>query len=93
MENRNLEFEESPNHTYEDSVLNKLTINWLSKTNPEKFAIGKAAKMDKIDKLNFIGEKSIRHYGCFGCHNIDGFDDAKPIGVEITEEGLSLIHI
>ena len=87
LENRNLEFEESPNHTYEDSVLNKLTINWLSKTNPEKFAIAKAAKMDKVDKLNFIGEKSIRHYGCFGCHNIDGFDDAKPIGVEITEEG------
>ena len=23
----------------------------------------------------------------FGCHSIDGFDDAKPIGVEITEEG------
>ena len=34
-----------------------------------------------------IGEKSIRHYGCYGCHNIDGFEDAKPIGVELTYEG------
>ena len=87
LNNRNLEFENSPNHTFSDSVLNDLTINWLKKSNPEKFAIAKANKMDRYDKLNFIGEKSIRHYGCFGCHNIDGFDDAKPIGVEITEEG------
>ena len=87
LNNRNIEFEDSPNHTFSDSVLNDLTINWLKKSNPEKFAVAKANKMDKYDKLNFIGEKSIRHYGCFGCHNIDGYDDAKPIGVEITEEG------
>ena len=59
----------------------------IKKSNPEKVAITKASKMSEEEKLNFIGEKSIRHYGCFGCHNIDGFDDAKPIGVEITEEG------
>jgi cbb3-type cytochrome oxidase cytochrome c subunit len=87
LNNRNIEFENTPNHIYSDSVLNDLTVNWLKKSNPEKFALAKANKMDRDDKLNFIGEKSIRHYGCFGCHNIDGFDDAKPIGVEITEEG------
>ena len=87
LNNRNIEFEDSPNHTFNDSILNDLTVNWLKKSNPEKFALAKANKMDRYDKLNFIGEKSIRHYGCFGCHNIDGFDDAKPIGVEITEEG------
>ena len=87
LNNRNIDFENSPNHTFSDSVLNDLTVNWLKKSNPEKFAVAKANKMDRYDKLNFIGEKSIRHYGCFGCHNIDGFDDAKPIGVEITEEG------
>ena len=42
--------------------------------------------MSADEKLNFI-RKSIRYCGCFGCHSIDGFDDAKPIGVEITEEG------
>jgi len=62
-------------------------VNWLKKSNPEKFALAKAEAMNDEEKLNFIGEKSIRHYGCFGCHSIDGFDDAKPIGVEITEEG------
>ena len=87
LNNRNFEFEKTPTHSYNDSVLNDLTINWLKKSNPEKFAISKAKKMNTKDKLNFIGEKSIRHYGCFGCHNIDGFETAKPIGVEITEEG------
>ena len=87
LQDKNEVFDNTPNHEYEESVLNDLTVNWLKKSNPEKFAKAKADKMNEQEKLNFIGEKSIRHYGCFGCHNIDGFDDAKPIGVEITEEG------
>ena len=87
IENKNKSFDDTPNHSFDNSVLDKLTINWLKKSNPEEFAIAKANKMSDNEKLHFIGEKSIRHYGCFGCHDIDGFDDAKPIGVEITEEG------
>ena len=87
LQDKNEVFDNTPDHKYEKSVLNDLTVNWLKKSNPEKFAKAKADKMNEQEKLNFIGEKSIRHYGCFGCHNIHGFDDAKPIGVEITEEG------
>ena len=87
LEDKNESFDDLPAHDFDLAVLDELTTNWLKKSNPEKFAIAKASKMSEEEKLNFIGEKSIRHYGCFGCHNIDGFDDAKPIGVEITEEG------
>jgi cbb3-type cytochrome oxidase cytochrome c subunit len=87
LQHRNQTFENSPAHEYDESVLDELTINWLKKSNPETFARAKAEKMDRQKKLNFIGEKSIRHYGCFGCHEIDGFENAKPIGTEITEEG------
>ena len=87
IQDKNEEFDDSPSHVYDKTVLDELTVNWLKKSNPEKFAISKASKMNENEKLIFIGEKSIRHYGCFGCHHIDGFDDAKPIGVEITEEG------
>jgi len=87
LQDKNESFDKSPEHQYDKKILNELTVNWLKKSNPEKFAKDKAEKMDEVEKLNFIGEKSIRHYGCFGCHQIDGFDDAKPIGVEITEEG------
>ena len=87
LQHKNQDFENSPAHEYDESVLDELTINVLKKSNPETFARAKAEKMDRQDKLNFIGEKSIRHYGCFGCHEIDGFENAKPIGTEITEEG------
>jgi cbb3-type cytochrome oxidase cytochrome c subunit len=87
IKDKNEPFDALPDHNYNKEVLDQLTVNWLKKSNPEKYAIQKASKMNEEEKLNFVGEKSIRHYGCFGCHNIDGFDDAKPIGVEITEEG------
>ena len=87
IKDKNEPFDALPDHNYNKEVLDQLTVNWLKKSNPEKYAIQKASKMNEEEKLNFVGEKSIRHYGCFGCHNIDGFDDAKPMGVEITEEG------
>ena len=31
-------------------------------------------------RLKYIGRKTIAKYGCFGCHDIPGFEDAKPIG-------------
>ncbi len=40
----------------------------------------------------YVGEKLIAHYGCFACHAIPGFEDAKPIGTELTEEGSKAVH-
>ncbi|MEX2027718.1 MAG: hypothetical protein WEH44_10455, partial [Pirellulaceae bacterium] len=31
-------------------------------------------------KLLYVGNKTIARYGCYGCHDIPGFKDAKPIG-------------
>lgn len=38
-------------------------------------------------KLNYIGRKSISKYGCFGCHDVPGFEDAKPIGTGLADWG------
>ena len=43
--------------------------------------------MNYLDKINYVADKSIRYYGCTGCHDIPGYEDAKPIGVELTHEG------
>lgn len=48
--------------------------------------------MDLHAKEVYAGEKLIAHYGCFACHNIPGFEAAKPIGTELTEEGSKPIH-
>ncbi len=36
----------------------------------------------------YLGEKTISRLGCFGCHNIPGFEDAKPIGTPLNGWGL-----
>jgi cytochrome c2 len=33
------------------------------------------------------GKELIAKYGCFGCHNIKGFENAQKIGTELTEHG------
>jgi cytochrome c2 len=38
-------------------------------------------------QLRYIGRKTIAKYGCFGCHDIPGFEDAKPIGTGLTDWG------
>ncbi len=38
-------------------------------------------------KLKAQGEKIVREYGCMGCHEIAGLEDAGRIGTELTKEG------
>ena len=37
--------------------------------------------------LKYVGRRSITKYGCFGCHDIPGFEDAKPIGTALADWG------
>jgi cytochrome c551/c552 len=44
-------------------------------------------KLSREDKLMYLGEKTISRLGCFGCHNIKGFETAKPIGTPLNGWG------
>jgi cbb3-type cytochrome oxidase cytochrome c subunit len=35
----------------------------------------------------YVGRKAISRYGCFGCHNVPGFETAKPIGTPLNDWG------
>jgi mono/diheme cytochrome c family protein len=37
--------------------------------------------------LMFIGRKAVGQLGCYGCHYIPGYSDAKPIGTPLNEWG------
>ena len=37
--------------------------------------------------MMYIGKKAINNYGCFGCHNVPGFETAKPIGAGLNDWG------
>ncbi len=43
--------------------------------------------LDRQKKLLYVGHKTISKYGCFGCHDIPGFEDAKPIGTGLADWG------
>ena len=47
-------------------------------------------KLKPDEKLLFLGEKTISRLGCFGCHSIPGFENAKPIGTALNDWGLKL---
>lgn len=38
-------------------------------------------------KLLYVGRRAINKYGCFGCHDIPGFEDAKTIGTGLADWG------
>jgi cytochrome c2/flagellar biosynthesis chaperone FliJ len=47
-----------------------------------------AATMDLAQrKLFYLGKKSITKYGCYACHDIPGFEGAKPIGTPLNDWG------
>lgn len=44
-------------------------------------------QLTNAQRLKYIGRKTISKYGCFGCHDIPGFEDAKPIGTGLADWG------
>ncbi len=51
----------------------------------------RSAAMGTKEKKLYVGENLVARYGCFGCHNIAGFEQTLPIGVELSNEGTKLI--
>jgi len=48
--------------------------------------------MDEDARLDYIGRKLIQRQGCFGCHpGMPGFEEAQPIGTELTTWASKLI--
>jgi len=51
----------------------------------EQYEASQALSDDQ--KLVYIGRRTIAKYGCYGCHDIPGFEDAKPIGTGLADWG------
>jgi cytochrome c2 len=65
-----------------------LVMSILVKSKPNKKAAAEdLAKMNREEQLSYLGKQTIGRLGCFACHNIVGFDDAKPIGVALNDWG------
>jgi len=38
-------------------------------------------------QLDYVARRSLSRYGCFGCHDIPGYENAKPIGTPLANWG------
>ena len=88
------------NEEFENQTIPKLTENnfneeleniafsWLSKSFNYMDAEEKFENLKETGQItDYVADKAIRYYGCYTCHNMDGYEDAKPIGAELTYVG------
>ncbi len=73
---------------------NRVAMAYLENGIPEQQAsLLKGAEVELLGamsdqkKLLYVGRKAIAKYGCYGCHDIPGFEGAKPIGAALAEWG------
>jgi hypothetical protein len=54
----------------------------------EKLLLKKNYQANRVEQLqNFVARRTISKHGCFGCHDIPGFEDAKTIGTGLADWG------
>jgi len=84
---KNEKFESIENILYDEDEVEKIAFRWLKKVYTEDEAKTRLNKMSDKDIVQYVGKKSINNYGCYSCHAIEGFEEAKPIGAELTLQG------
>lgn len=73
-------------------VRDQLVLGYLQNTQTVEQSHASLDAMSPRERDVFLGEQTIQKYGCWGCHDLAGFEKAKPIGVELTEEGSKPLH-
>ncbi len=92
LESRSLEFEEMSVPALDEGELESIALGWMAKDNTLPRARSMMAEMSLDEQLEYVGQRAILHHGCFSCHNLPGFEDAKPIGTPLTFEGSKPVH-
>jgi mono/diheme cytochrome c family protein len=84
---RNKSFEDLKFAKFDLKARDELLTEYLSAFDTNSSAAAKVAKMNDREKTLDLGKRSINKYGCYSCHNIEGFDGLAPIGPELTKVG------
>jgi mono/diheme cytochrome c family protein len=85
-------FAERPGPVNDLKARDAVVLDYLKNQYSVSESEAKLAAMDDHARTAYLGEKTIARQGCFGCHNVPGFEKATPIGTELTEEGSKLIE-
>jgi cbb3-type cytochrome oxidase cytochrome c subunit len=87
---KNPDWEKKPLPQIDTAALDDIALELLRNNSTDIEAREKLKGMTPDQKNLFTGERLITRYGCFGCHNVPGFETAQPIGTELTEAGSKL---
>ncbi len=86
---KNKEFESLKFPSLEPDIRDKILVeDYFSAFETVEAAKAKLAKMTQEERTHELGKRSINKYGCYSCHDINGFEgDLPQIGPELTKEG------
>ncbi|HEV2490962.1 MAG TPA: hypothetical protein VGT03_14240 [Candidatus Acidoferrales bacterium] len=95
-----LEHSRCPNDGHElvveqATVMPSFRLSWEEARDIASFLEAQKHSDAHYEQANFLNDSSLAskgralvdHYGCAGCHEISGFEDAARIGTELTTEG------
>lgn len=57
------------------------------KTAEQDLVVPAGGELTDEQRLLYVGRKTISKFGCYGCHDVPGFEDAKPIGTGLADWG------
>ena len=92
MTSRDEAFENLEMPSFDPEVRDDLALKYLENKLTIEQSVAELEVMSDEERNVYLGGQTIQKYGCYGCHELEGFDDAKPIGVELTEEGSKPVH-
>ena len=78
--------------TYDEAYVAEVLTDYLASIVPTEEARATVAAMSADEQQLELGQRAIARYGCFSCHEIAGFEDTQPIGIELSEEGSKLVQ-
>ena len=84
-------FDQTTVADYDTAMLDTIAGEFLQGSYTRDEITTQLASWNEEDKLSYTGKKLISHYGCYGCHEISGFEDAKPMGAELTYHGSKMV--
>jgi cytochrome c2 len=89
---RDTKFENVALPQIDAKVRDELALGYLQNLFTLESSRAKLNAMSQTERNVYLGEQTITKYGCYSCHDIQGFENAKPIGTELTQEGSKPLH-
>lgn len=89
---RDPRYENVPLPKADAKVRDELASGYLQNLFTMDASRAKLNAMSEAERSVYLGEQTIAKYGCYGCHDIKGFEETKPIGTELTQEGSKPLH-